>query len=283
MLPLTKAERTALFKSQNQAAATDAAKLAKETQKAEEKLAKKKKEEEKSAKRAARAAGAAQSAVGQDTDGQGTDGRLVKLSRAMSQLLRHRAASEGVAMDCEGYVSWEDMQALKQFRDFTEEDVRRVVETSDKKRFEIKGRADEGLLIRASQGHSRDVAAKIDQHKLLTELQLEQAPAVCIHGTYSRVWPQIQDEGLKCMGRQHIHLTDSLSKPEGQQKVSGFRADCDVLVYVDAARAMSEGLVFFRSSNGVILTEGSSGVVPPHLFVKATNRQGQELLLKPEL
>jgi len=36
--PLTKAERTALFKSQNQAAATDAAKLAKETQKAEEKL-----------------------------------------------------------------------------------------------------------------------------------------------------------------------------------------------------------------------------------------------------
>ena len=87
-----------------------------------------------------------------------------------------------------------------------EEGVRRVVETSDKKRFEIKGRADEGLLIRASQGHSRDVAAKIDQHKLLTELQLEQAPAVCIHGTYSRVWPQIQAEGLKRMGRQHIHL-----------------------------------------------------------------------------
>ena len=97
MLPLTKAERTALFKSQNQAAAIDAAKLAKETQKAEEKLAKKKKEEEKSAKRAARAAGAAQSAAGQDTNGQGTDGLLVKLSRAMNQLLRHRAASEGVA------------------------------------------------------------------------------------------------------------------------------------------------------------------------------------------
>ena len=160
MLPLTKAERTALFKSQNQAAATGAAKFAKETQKEEENLAKKKKEEEKSAKRAARAAGAAQSAAGQDTNGQGTDGRLVKLSRAMNQLLRHRAASEGVAMDCEGYVSWEDMQALKQFRDFTEEDVRRVVETSDKKRFDIKGGADDGLLIRASQGHSRGCCGK---------------------------------------------------------------------------------------------------------------------------
>ena len=83
MLPLTKAERTALFKSQNQAAATDAAKFAKETQKEQENLAKKKK---------------------QDTDRQGIDGRLVKLSRAMSQLLPHRAASEGVAMDCEGCV-----------------------------------------------------------------------------------------------------------------------------------------------------------------------------------
>ena len=86
--------------------------------------------------------------------------------------------------------------------------------------------------------------SQINQHKLLTRLAPEQAPAVCIHGTYSSVWPQIQAEGLKTMGRQHIHLTDTLSKQEGQQAVSGFRSNCDILIHVDVARAMADGLVF---------------------------------------
>ena len=241
--PLNKPECTALFKAQNQAQ-IDAAKAAKEERKKEDKFPKAAKEQKKEKEKVRCVAGAA-SVPSQSVD-MDMDGRLVRLSRAMSQLLRHSAASAGVSMDSEGYVSWEEMLHLKKFRGFTEEDVRHVVQNSDKKRFEIKDASGQGLLVRASQGHSQDVAANIDPHKLLTVLPLEQAPAVCIHGTYSSVWPSIQTEGLKRMGRQHIHLTDTLSKLEGQRQVSGFRADCDVLVHVDAARAIAEGLVFYR-------------------------------------
>ena len=179
------------------------------------------------------------------------DGRLVQLSKAMSWLLRHGAADAGVNMDPEGYVLWDEMCGLKQFKGFSVEDVLLVVEHNSKKRFETMGGAGAGLRIRASQGHSKKVADQINQHKLLTRLAPEQAPAVCIHGTYSSVWPQIQAEGLKTMGRQHIHLTDTLSKQEGQQAVSGFRSNCDILIYVDVARAMADGLVFYRSANGI--------------------------------
>ena len=179
------------------------------------------------------------------------DRRLVQLSKAMSWLLRHGAADAGVNMDPEGYVLWDEMCGLKQFKGFSVEDVLLVVEHNSKKRFETTGGAGAGLRIRASQGHSKKVADQINQHKLLTRLAPEQAPAVCIHGTYSSVWPQIQAEGLKTMGRQHIHLTDTLSKQEGQQAVSGFRSNCDILIYVDVARAMADGLVFYRSANGI--------------------------------
>ena len=64
------------------------------------------------------------------------DGRLVQLSKAMSWLLRHGAADAGVNMDPEGYVLWDEMCGLKQFKGFSVEDVLLVVEHNSKKRFD---------------------------------------------------------------------------------------------------------------------------------------------------
>ena len=50
---------------------------------------------------------------------------------------------------------------------------------------------------------------------------------------------------------------------------SGVRGNCQVHVYVDVARAMAEGVEFLRSANGVVLTEGLDGVIPPRLFERA--------------
>ena len=56
-----------------------------------------------------------------------------------------------------------------------------------------------GLKLRASQGHSKGVAERIDQSKLLTSITLDSAPDVCIHGTYAAVLGNIMKEGLKVL------------------------------------------------------------------------------------
>ena len=66
---------------------------------------------------------------------------------------------------------------------------------------------------------------------------------------------------------------------------SGVRNDCEVAVWVDVARGVAEGVPFFVSANGVVLSpgEGDSGTVPPRLFLRAHRiRGGEELPLWSE-
>ena len=41
------------------------------------------------------------------------------------------------------------------------------------------------------------------------------------------------------------------------------------MIHIDMAGAMAAGLKFFRSTNGVILTDGQGGILPPAFFAKA--------------
>ena len=64
-------------------------------------------------------------------------------------------------------------------------ELRRVVATSDKQRFALL--EEDGILyVRANQGHSRAVARRIDDAKLLVAVTADEAAApdfVCVHGT----------------------------------------------------------------------------------------------------
>ncbi len=68
------------------------------------------------------------------------------------------------------------------------------------------------------------------------------------------------------MGRNHVHFAIGLPSESGV--ISGMRKSAEVYIYIDSARAMAEGIVFFKSSNGVILTAGlgPEGMVPPSCF-----------------
>jgi 2'-phosphotransferase len=55
---------------------------------------------------------------------------------------------------------------------------------------------------------------------------------------------------LNKMSRTHIHFA---SEPNA---ISGFRASSSVLIHIDTVSAMSDGIKFFMSDNGVILSEG---------------------------
>ncbi|KAL9114324.1 MAG: hypothetical protein Q9227_001746 [Pyrenula ochraceoflavens] len=145
--------------------------------------------------------------------------------------------------------------------------------------------------IRATQGHS---ISTLSFSTYLTPLTPTSAdlPSTVVHGTFHASWPLILSSGgLRPMSRTHIHfatgpsLDEVLTPPTttnetsgdgkgigkaaiktavlGGTVISGMRHDAQVLIYIDLHRAMSSGVPFWRSENGVILSEGIPSPSPP--------------------
>ncbi|EGO57664.1 hypothetical protein NEUTE1DRAFT_62747 [Neurospora tetrasperma FGSC 2508] len=232
-------------------------------------------------------------------------GRDVDLSRALSRLLRHQAASAGITLDAEGYapldkvLAWGPIRSLKP----TFPEILKAVKESDKQRFAIKlapGKEDnEGSeeagdwLIRANQGHS----IKLESEGLLRRLVLGGGtipiPETVVHGTYFAFWDKIiQSGGLKPMGRNHVHFSTGLPEDTERGVISGMRSDAEVLVFVDVERSIRDaeaegdkegkGIKWWMSDNGVVLTGGDKdGLVPLKYFKEVKGRrQGVGLLWK---
>lgn len=191
--------------------------------------------------------------------------RDVQLSKALSYALRHGALALGLPLGPGGFVPLRTLLQLPQFRGFSAEDVQRVVDTNEKQRFALRpGDPATGPLIRANQGHSLQVP-----DLELTPLETPQAlPPTLVHGTFRQHWPSIRLQGLSCRGRTHIHLATGLPGDPGV--ISGMRPNCHVAVFVDGPRALADGIPFFRSANGVILTPGDAdGFLLPKYFTEA--------------
>jgi 2'-phosphotransferase len=68
------------------------------------------------------------------------------------------------------------------------------------------------------------------------------------------------------MSRNHIHFAPGLNKEKGV--ISGMRGNCNAYIEIDISAAMKDGIIFYISTNNVILTEGVDGVVAPKYFKK---------------
>ena len=171
---------------------------------------------------------------------------LKSLSKFLSLILRHEPERIGLILDDAGWASIDALleNATASGRSMTREQLEIVVVTSDKKRFAI---SEDGLRIRANQGHSIDVALGL--------LPVE-PPEVLYHGTATRFLESILAAGLDKRERHHVHLTNDLDIA----KSVGQRYGTVVVLTVAAARMHADGHVFFRSENGVWLTDA----VPPH-------------------
>nr|XP_025860368.1 LOW QUALITY PROTEIN: tRNA 2'-phosphotransferase 1 [Vulpes vulpes] len=191
--------------------------------------------------------------------------RDVQLSKALSYALRHGALKLGLPMRADGFVPLDTLLQLPQFHSFSAEDVQRVVDTNRKQRFALQpGDPSTGPLIRANQGHSLQVP-----ELELMPLETPQAlPPMLVHGTFWQHWPSILLKGLSCRGRTHIHLAPGLPGDPGV--ISGMRPNCEVAVLIDGPLALADGIPFFRSANGVILTPGNAdGFLLPKYFKEA--------------
>ena len=212
------------------------------------------------------------------------DDANVKTSKALSWLLRHGAVQEGLVMNADGFLKMDDVLEYfhKKGQKLTIEKIMEIVETNDKKRFEVKkdidrDTEDKVLWIRATQGHS---IKEVETDKLLEKIEDPTEFPVVVHGTYKKFWEPILNEGLKRMTRLHIHFAPGYPKDKGV--ISGMRSSCDILIEIDMAAAMKDGIQFFLSSNNVILTEGIEGVLPPKYFKKAVVLTDGKLLLGNE-
>lgn len=184
--------------------------------------------------------------------------QLVQISKTLSWLLRHGAIERKLSMRDDAYVPLSEVLAQPEFNNININDIKYIVETNSKKRYTLTN--ENGIvLIKANQGHSAEIGEQIDQShafELITEPFNK-----CLHGTDRKAWKLIEKTGLNRMKRQHIHFTNK--EPSDATVISGARSNCSVLIYIDMARAMADGIKFYLSANKVILTEGIDGILDP--------------------
>eukprot|EP00397_Hematodinium_sp_SG-2012_P053533 GEMP01063986.1.p1 GENE.GEMP01063986.1~~GEMP01063986.1.p1 ORF type:complete len:268 (+),score=24.64 GEMP01063986.1:60-806(+) len=204
--------------------------------------------------------------------------RLTRISKTMSQILRHKGQALNVPIRSDGYALVDDLLQCSWMTKFnvTLEELQQIVSDNDKQRFSL-SQENNVWYVRANQGHS----IPIDDMALLTKLHPDTlSPDMkCVHGTYFRYWPAISKQGLRAGGKQgvkfrtHIHFAPDIR--EGV--ISGMRGGCDVVIYVDLKRALLDGLEFYQSSNGVILSRGfpPHHDLPAHYFTKVVHKHGK--------
>ncbi|KAK9455434.1 phosphotransferase KptA/Tpt1 [Dipodascopsis uninucleata] len=209
----------------------------------------------------------------QSQRGRKSESRDVRLSKSISYVLRHGAAKEKLPIRADGYLPVDVL--LKRFHNngTTFDDIKRIVESNDKNRFKLMSEAETGRwFIRANQGHSIEVA-ELD----LKEITEATTYPIAVHGTYLNLWnSNIKAEGLSRMKRNHIHLAVGL--PNSTDVISGMRKSAEVYIFIDLQRALTDGIKFYESENGVILTEGNNGILPTKYFSKVVDRNGISLL-----
>lgn len=90
-----------------------------------------------------------------------------------------------------------------------------------------------------------------------------------IHGTYLKNLDEIKQIGLCRMSRNHIHFTHDLPSKLNKNVVSGAKTNAQVFIYIDLEKALADGIKFYKSSNGVILSPGNTeGILEPKYFQK---------------
>eukprot|EP00933_Yihiella_yeosuensis_P025606 TRINITY_DN19853_c0_g1_i1.p1 TRINITY_DN19853_c0_g1~~TRINITY_DN19853_c0_g1_i1.p1 ORF type:complete len:307 (+),score=62.15 TRINITY_DN19853_c0_g1_i1:28-948(+) len=212
------------------------------------------------------------------------ESRHVMISKALTQVLRHRASSLSLDVRPDGYIELDSVLKCSLLDKYqpTLQEVEKIVKDSDKQRFTLQ-KIDGALRIRANQGHSMK---EVQDDLLLEQLQLEapdRLPAEVVHGTYFRYWQSILKSGLLAGGvngakfRNHVHFAIGLPREAGV--ISGMRDGCQLAIYLDLEKALQAGLPVYRSANDVVLSPGfDGGVIPTSYFSRAVRlKDGKQI------
>ncbi len=165
---------------------------------------------------------------------------MVRLSKRMSLALRHAPERFGLMLDAAGWVPVDRFLAALRI---SRGELDAVVTGNNKQRFAVDRGPDGVERIRASQGHSIPVDLG---------LASQAPPAHLYHGTGAASIESIHVTGLNRGNRHHVHLSADV---ETARHVGARRGGDVVVLTVDAAAMARDGHVFYRSANGVWLTD----------------------------
>ena len=168
---------------------------------------------------------------------------VVRTSKRLSYVLRHRPDSVGLTLDDAG---WVDVAELLAALRLTRDELEEVVARNDKQRFALD---DTGTRIRASQGHSVPVDLGY---------AVQPPPEELFHGTPAQNLPAILGDGLRPGRRHAVHLSADVVTAVAV----GSRRGEAVVLRVAAAAMAAGGARFSRAANGVWLVDA----VPPRFL-----------------
>lgn len=167
---------------------------------------------------------------------------LISTSKFLSLVLRHQPEVVGLNLDHEGWLDINELiaNANERGEDITLELLHEVVVTNDKQRFAL---SDDGLRIRASQGHS---VSGVD-----LKLKEVEPPETLYHGTVAGFLKSIQDIGMQKRSRNHVHL----SADQATATKVGSRRGKPIILQIAASAMHQDGHQFSLSANGVWLVD----------------------------
>ena len=163
------------------------------------------------------------------------------MSKFLSLILRHKPQIVGIELDEHGWADVEEL--IRRVKGLDLATLEQIVAADEKRRYSFSA---DKKLIRANQGHSIAVDVELEELK---------PPEVLYHGTAERFATSIMTQGLLKMSRLYVHLS---SDAETAEKV-GRRHGRPKIFVVASGKMFADGYKFFRSVNGVWLTEH----VPP--------------------
>lgn len=159
---------------------------------------------------------------------------IVRLSKVISYALRHDPEKYNLKLSEEGWIKVDDLlNAIKQneydFKNIELDHIYSAVNCDTKKvRHEIRNG-----LIRALYGHSVYVKKET----------ISVPPEYLYHGTILSYVGEIRLYGLKRMGRQFVHLTESI---EVAEMVAKRKSSSVVILKIHSGLAYRDGIQFYK-------------------------------------
>ncbi|UCF96943.1 MAG: RNA 2'-phosphotransferase [Spirochaetaceae bacterium] len=168
------------------------------------------------------------------------DDEVMRTSKFLSLVLRHKPEAIGLQLDKNGWANVEELLSLsaEKGRNISMDMLLRVVRENDRHRFMF---SPDGTKIRASQGHS--ISVDLD-------LEPRVPPEKLYHGTAIRFLSSIRENGLMSGKRHYVHLS---LNPITAIEV-GRRHGKPVVLTVFAMHMYTAGHEFYLSENGIWLT-----------------------------
>ncbi len=169
---------------------------------------------------------------------------LIKISKFLSLILRHKPETIGLTLNENGWADTQEL--LKQCNTFgyklSFEQLKTVVDINNKRRFAF---SPDLTKIRANQGHSINVDLELKEKK---------PPDILFHGTAEKNIESIKEKGLNKRKRNFVHLS---SDSKTAYNV-GLRYGKPVILTINTGKMHEKGILFYLSENGVWLTDNVS-------------------------